>query len=242
MAANVDRVLDWLQRALLAIGVASFAWCGGVWLQATIYQHGKRAALDRRGSDVERSLPRPPAPVAVGDAIGTVDIPRLRLSAVVIEGDDDSALKVAVGHLPDTPLPWEGGNSALAAHRDTFFRPLKDLVVGDLIRVVTPRGELDYHVRETLVVNPDDVWVLNPTAQPSLTLITCYPFSFVGHAPRRFVVRAEQVRPAQTAVRTIARRDSALLPRDGEHAAPRPLDVGAAAMRAGRRARFGDGS
>ena len=119
---------------------------------------------------------------------------------------------------------------------------VKDLVVGDVIRLATPRGEFDYQVRETLVVNPDDVWVLNPTNRRTVTLITCYPFAYVGDAPRRFVVRAEQTRPAQTEASMAVRRDSALLPRDGEDAAPRALDFGAAAMRAGRRTRFRDGS
>ena len=115
---------------------------------------------------------------------------------------------------------------------------VKDLVVGDVIRLATPRGEFDYQVRETLVVNPDDVWVLNPTNRRTVTLITCYPFAYVGDAPRRFVVRAEQTRPAQTEASMAVRRDSALLPGDGEDAAPRALDFGAAAMRAGRRTRF----
>jgi sortase A len=75
--------------------------------------------------------------------VGTIEIPRLRLSATVIEGDDESALKVAIGHLSETPMPWEEGNSAFAAHRDTFFRPLKDVAVGDVIRVTTPHGEFE---------------------------------------------------------------------------------------------------
>jgi sortase A len=102
-------------------------------------------------------------------------------------------LNVAVGHLSDTALPWEPGNSAFAAHRDTFFRPLKDIKAGDLVRVATPRGLFEYRVRQTTIVNPEDVWVLNATDQQVLTLITCYPFSYIGHAPQRFVVRAERI-------------------------------------------------
>jgi sortase A len=95
-----------------------------------------------------------------------------------------------VGHLPDTPLPWEEGNSALAAHRDTFFRPLTDVTIGDPIRLTTPRGGFEYRVGEILIVEPGDVWVLEASDRPTLTLITCYPFTYVGLAPRRFVVRA----------------------------------------------------
>ena len=109
--------------------------------------------------------------------IGSLDIPRLGLSAVIAEGDDDATLKVAIGHLPDTPLPWHEGNSALAGHRDTFFRPLQDIRVGDDVRISTPHGDFRYTVRETMVVGPNDVWVLDRTDRSTLTLITCYPFS-----------------------------------------------------------------
>jgi sortase A len=112
---------------------------------------------------------------------------------MVAEGDDDSTLRIAIGHLPDTPLPWEDGNSALAAHRDTFFRPLRDIRIGDELRLTTAHEELRYRVRETLVVGPEDVRVLDSTDSPSLTLITCYPFNYVGHAPQRFIVRAEAI-------------------------------------------------
>jgi len=118
---------------------------------------------------------------------------------VIIEGDDVSSLQLAVGHLPDTPLPWESGNSALAAHRGTFFRPLKDVRIDDVVSLTTRPGAFKYRVRETMIVNPEDVWVLRPTDRPILTLTTCYPFSYVGHAARRFIVRAERVDSAPMA-------------------------------------------
>ena len=100
----------------------------------------------------------------------------------------------AVGHLPDTPLPWQRrGNVALAAHRDGLFRPLENIRIDDDVRIVTPRGEFHYRVTKTHIVDPDDVWVIAPTDTPTITLITCYPFSFVGNAPRRFIVQAELV-------------------------------------------------
>ncbi len=129
-----------------------------------------------------------------GEIIGRVDIPRLNLSAAVAEGDDEKTLKNAVGHLPDTPLPWDRrGNVALAAHRDGLFRPLEKIRLEDDVRVVTGRGEYHYRVKKTHIVDPDDVWVIAPTDTPTITLITCYPFSFVGNAPRRFIVQAELV-------------------------------------------------
>jgi sortase A len=131
-----------------------------------------------------------------------LDVPRLQLRTPVIEGDDTVTLKRAVGHLPDTPMPWEPGNSAMAGHRDGLFRPLKDVKIGDEIRFRTTRDEFIYRVTHTAIVMPDDLSVLQPQAQASLTLITCYPFYYVGSAPKRFVVRAERLDvpgPAATA-------------------------------------------
>jgi sortase A len=108
-------------------------------------------------------------------------------------GDDENVLDASVGYLPDTPLPWTSGNSAFAAHRDRLFRPLKDIRTGDAIRLSTPHGELNYRVLKTMIVKPKDVWVLGPLPSVDLTLITCYPFYYVGSAPNRFVVQAEKV-------------------------------------------------
>jgi sortase A len=134
-----------------------------------------------------------PASLAVGDPLGTLYIPRLGVAGIVVEGDEGSVLDRAIGHLPDTALPCQTGNSALAAHRDTIFRPLKDVRPGDMLRLATPHGDFDYRVRETLVVKPDDLWVLDATSISMLTLISCYPFNYIGHAPERFIVRAERI-------------------------------------------------
>jgi sortase A len=130
--------------------------------------------------------------VTLGKPIGMIEIPRLGLSSVVIEGDDVAALLLGVGHLADTPLPWHGGNSVLAAHRDTFFRPLAGIRRNDLIRFSTADAEFEYVVKETMIVGPTDVEVLDPTDTATLTLITCYPFDYIGPAPNRFIVRAER--------------------------------------------------
>ncbi len=187
-----------LERGMFAIGLACLTWCAFVIGESAWWQREQRRALDRA---LRTPVPAPvrsePAAewprIRPGDPIGELEVPRLRLSAVIIEGDDDASLKLGIGHLPDTPLPWESGNIALAAHRDTYFRPLKDIKAGDIVRLSTKRGTLAYRVRETMIVNPEDVWVLGPTDRPTVTLITCYPFSYVGHAPQRFIVRAERV-------------------------------------------------
>jgi sortase A len=168
--------------------------------QTAIAQRDQRRLLDRVLHDRAAPVHVPQAPLMTpGGLVGAIDIPRLRLSATIVEGDDEAALQRAVGHLPDTPLPWQGGNSAFAAHRDTFFRPLKEVAVGDVIRVTTPHGAWTYRVGETLIVKPEDVWVLASSDRPMLTLITCYPFSYVGRAPQRFVVRAERIEATNTA-------------------------------------------
>ena len=171
----------------------SSAWCGGAWCRFKRRATNTNSEPSSNGCAWQR-LPscNASAVLPTGSLIGSLDIPRLGLSAVIAEGDDDATLKVAIGHLPDTPLPWHDGNSALAGHRDTFFRPLQHIRVGDELRVSTARGDFRYQVRETMVVGPNDVWVLDPTDRPMLTLITCYPFSYVGKAPRRFIVRAER--------------------------------------------------
>jgi sortase A len=192
MCAEGRRRSRWAARGLLAIGIACLGWSGVVSLTTMRYQRDQHAALERI-----RAAGPPPSAVAAsvarGDLIGTLEIPRLRLSAVIAEGDDDATLEVAVGHLPDTPLPWQDGNSALAAHRDTFFRPLKDIRPGDELHLSTLHGTFGYQVRDTMVVGPKELWVLDATGGPTLTLITCYPFNYVGRAPRRFIVRAERV-------------------------------------------------
>jgi sortase A len=130
--------------------------------------------------------------VELGKPIGMLEIPRLGLSSIVVEGDDATALLVGVGHLADTPLPWHDGNSVFAAHRDTFFRPLAGIRRNDVIRFSTADAEFEYVVKQTMVVEPTAVEVLDPTDTATLTLITCYPFDYIGPAPNRFVVRAER--------------------------------------------------
>jgi sortase A len=128
-----------------------------------------------------------PAPLAV------LRIPKIRLEVPVLPGTDDRVLDRAVGHIEDTAPPGTDGNSGIAGHRDGFFRGLKDIAKGDAIELDTLQGKEAYRVERTWVVDPEDVSVLDPTSTPSLTLVTCYPFYFVGSAPRRFIVRAVRV-------------------------------------------------
>jgi LPXTG-site transpeptidase (sortase) family protein len=145
---------------------------------------------------LRRTAPRPNS----GDLLGRLEIPRLGVSGLIAEGDDDGTLRTAIGHLPSTPLPGERGNVALAAHRDTHFRALRKIAVGDRITIHSWEGETEYEVTATHVVTPQDVSVLDPTDDYSLTLITCYPFGYIGRAPKRFIVQARQLGAHDSAV------------------------------------------
>ena len=149
-----------------------------------------------------RTLQRMPAPRAVpgalrqleklppGAPIGRIEIPRLGVRAMIVNGTTAVTLRRAVGHIEGTPLFGSGGNVGLAAHRDTFFRGLRDIRRGDRIEIDTLQGAYEYVVDATRIVSPDDTAVLDASARPTLTLVTCYPFDYVGPAPRRFIVRA----------------------------------------------------
>jgi sortase A len=175
----------------------------GFWAWEVVGAQLHFAAQDRRlQSLVAEALPdagRDHAAVATraemerSGLVGRLEIPRLGLTAIVEEGVDKRTLRRAAGHLPGTALPGEAGNVAIAAHRDTLFRPLKDVRPGDAVRFVTPDGTFEYEVVDTEVVTPSDTGVLAPAPRPEVTLITCYPFGFVGPAPHRFVVRAARV-------------------------------------------------
>ena len=174
-------------------------------LRGILHKFQSAAAACRPGvrSTVEVQAERGAQPVVplLHPLLGKVEIPRLRLSAVVFQGTEDSVLDHGVGHLDGSPLPGQSGNVVLAAHRDTFFRSLKDIHEGDVVSVSTPSGIRSYSVESTEIVAPTDTSVLNATDTPTLTLITCYPFYYVGHAPKRFIVRARdtQAVPARAA-------------------------------------------
>ena len=200
------RILSWVQGALLACSVFLLGYCGFALMDAWVFQRRESSDLDRLIRDqrtVSESTTEPassaptkdPPAVRTDGLIGRIEIPRLLLSAVVVEGSDETTFRRAVGHIPGTALPGEPGNVGLAGHRDTFFRSLRELRVKDEVQVSTPRGDFKYEVESLTVVEPDNVAVLAASGGNELTLVTCYPFSYIGTAPKRFVARARQVSP-----------------------------------------------
>jgi sortase A len=130
--------------------------------------------------------------------LGILEIDRLGLSVLIRSSTTSIDLDKGAGWIPGTALPGDAGNVVLTGHRDTFFRDLRGVKRGDIVRLRTPFGPRSYTVTETSVVDPADTSVLRPTAKSTLTLITCFPFDFIGHAPKRFIVRASGVsNPAQ---------------------------------------------
>jgi len=122
--------------------------------------------------------------------LARLDVPSMKMSVFVLPGTDAFALNGGVGHITGTARPGEPGNVGLAGHRDGFFRELGTLATGDALLLTTPRGKVEYRVEWTRIVDPKDVDVLAGCGTDALTLVTCYPFRIVGHAPKRYIVRA----------------------------------------------------
>jgi sortase A len=200
------RILKWSQRALNLCAALLLGYCAFALMDSWIFQRRESRDLDRllrdqRATSEGRPQPESSAsskdvPAAATDGlIGRIEIPRLLLSAVVVEGVDKTTLRRAVGHIPGTALPGQSGNVGLAGHRDTFFRSLKDVRIKDEVQFSTLKGDFKYEVVSLGVVEPDNVGVLAPSGENVLTLVTCYPFYYVGPAPKRWIVRANQVSP-----------------------------------------------
>lgn len=184
------------QRVFLWLGAVALAYAGGTVAYAGLYQRYQAWKFDGRvaAARVRLAVPAAVADPAVdpreGDVIGRLEMPRIGISVMVLQGVDAGTLIAGAGHVPGTAWPGADGNMAITAHRDTFFRKMEGIRSGDAIRVATVHGLYDYIVESTEVVDPDAVQVLESHGRRELTLITCYPFYFVGPAPRRFIVHA----------------------------------------------------
>jgi sortase A len=172
-----------LQRTLLGVGAAALAYAGGSVVYGDVAQHAAARTFDRAPVDGHADL-------AEGDPVGRLELPRIGLSVMVLQGVSEPTLVAGAGHVPGTPSPGGDGNVVIAAHRDTFFRKLEGVVRGDRIQMATARGRYEYVVESSEVVDPEDTQVMESRARDELTLVTCYPFHYIGSAPKRFVVHA----------------------------------------------------
>jgi sortase A len=201
-AKTAKRLLRVAQYVFAAVGVLALGYWTAVFVSARLFQTKEahdfarelqaKVTRDTMASRSDSAKEGEEPPPREGAVIAKLGIPRLGLSTMVVEGVEDGDLKLAAGHIPGTALPGKRGNVGIAGHRDTFFRPLRFIRKDDLIALTTLRGTSRYRVVSTKIVGPDEVQVLYPTGRDALTLVTCYPFDFVGSAPRRFIVRAER--------------------------------------------------
>ena len=206
--------IPWAQYFFLFVGVFALSYCAFVLIDRWSFQAYQTRQFERALKDSQISTradpePTPSLPISRGDAdrvraenppikvlpgstLGRIEIHSIGLTAMIMEGIDGSTLRLAVGHIPGTAIPGQHGNVGLAAHRDTFFRGLRNIHKGDEIIITTLQGSSRYIVDSTRVVEPDDIKVLAATTDNVLTLVTCYPIYFVGPAPQRFIVRAHR--------------------------------------------------
>lgn len=187
-ARNLTR---WSRNLLLAAGAGMLGYCAFVLADTWIYQRQASLLFDR--AHLQASAIPSPGTDATSGLLGRMEIPRLGVSVIVAEGTAEATLQRAGGHIPGTSFPGQRGNVGIAGHRDTLFRPLRNIRQNDVITLTTLAGEFRYRVMSTEIVSPSDVTVLESDGHETLTLVTCYPFYFVGPAPDRFIVRAARV-------------------------------------------------
>lgn len=219
MMAGRERVLRVVQWLLIAVGVALLGVWAGFRIHASAGRDADLRRFAEAREAARGATPSPPSRPArqlpnelpvdttlwddkriaeyreslehdLGPPMAVLRIPAIDLEVAVLAGTGDLVLNRGVGHIEGTAEPGAAGNVGIAGHRDGYFRGLKDIAAGDAIELETLDGTLSYEITELLIVDPPDVWVLAPTDTPTLTLVTCYPFYFVGSAPQRFIVRA----------------------------------------------------
>jgi sortase A len=212
---RIALVLRWSQYFFFVVGILALSYCAVVLLDRWVFQAYQTRRFERAWKDAQtsaRTIQQPPSsPLAAqaeadraraesfgidglaGSPLGRIEISSVGLAAMIMEGIDGKTLRHAVGHIPGTPLPGQPGNVALAGHRDTFFRGLRNIHKDDEITLTTLHGSYRYRVDSTQVVEPQATEVLDNSVDDILTLVTCYPFHFVGPAPKRFIVRARRI-------------------------------------------------
>ena len=206
---RTQSVLRWSRYFFFAVGLLALGYAGYALVDARVYQAYETWRFEQALKSVKPAAagvePLHPSPLPAlakadrarvespppkGSLVGRIEISSIGLAAMIEEGDGGRTLRQAIGHIPGTALPGQQGNVVIAGHRDTFFRPLRNIHKGDEITLTTLHGSYRYRVDFTEVVGPQDTEVLDNSAGAILTLVTCFPFYFVGPAPKRFIVRA----------------------------------------------------
>jgi sortase A len=179
------------RNLLFLAGTLAICYVALTLLHGKLYQEAAGITLEKQiSANQQHKATLSSAAASQGDVLGRIEIPRLGMAIAILEGTSAQTLRLGIGHIEGTALPGEQGNIGIAGHRDTFFRPLKDIRTNDEIRIETATGISRYQVDWVRVVAPDDTAILAPAGKPSITLITCYPFYLIGAAPERFVVHA----------------------------------------------------
>jgi sortase A len=191
LAVRGNLFLCWVRSFLFIAGTLAVLYVALALLHAKLYQDAAVNTLEKKIYAQEQHQVGRPQPVAKeGDVLGRIEIPRLGVKVAILEGTTSETLRLGVGHIAGTALPGEPGNIGIAGHRDTYFRALKDIRVNDEIQIQTATGISRFAVDSVEIVDPGDTGVLARSAGSAVTLVTCYPFHFIGAAPKRFVIHA----------------------------------------------------
>jgi sortase A len=183
--------LRWTRRLFFIVGALAVFYVALTLLRARSYQEDANNSLEQQMHAEERqqvSMPR--ATPKKGEVLGRIEIPRLGVRVAILQGTSSQTLRLGVGHIEGTALPGEAGNIGIAGHRDTYFRNLKDIRPNDEITIQTASRLSRYSVDWVQIVAPGDSGILAPSTGSAITLVTCYPFHFIGPAPERYVVHA----------------------------------------------------
>jgi sortase A len=188
-----QRFMRWTRFIFIITGILALSYVALTLINARVYQKNALSILDKQIQVEEQHKTEQTIPIfKEGAVLGRIDIPRIGVSVAILQGTTSRTLRHGVGHIQGTALPGEPGNIGIAGHRDTYFRALKDIRKDDMIQLETANGITRYEVDLIQITSPSDVGVLAPTSESSLTLVTCYPFYYIGAAPKRFIVHAHR--------------------------------------------------
>ncbi len=188
-----QRCIRWIGLVLLICGVLALSYVGLTLLDAKTYQERAEMNLEKQIQGQKAHLAAPPKQaMKKGDVLGRIEIPRIGLSVAILEGTGWQTLEHGVGHMEGTALPGDPGNVGIAGHRDTYFHRLQDIRAKDEIQIRTAAGVTRYDVDWIQITDPSDGAIVSPGTESTLTLVTCYPFHYIGSAPERFVVHAHR--------------------------------------------------